>query len=77
MSWSISLAGRSKARIIGDIEKCHAPLAVKLLLVDAVKGITGSFDAITVAGSGHQADGASYDVSSCNFEVKPIVLPKE
>lgn len=77
MSWSISFAGRSKRSVIEAAEKCYAPLAVKLLIVDAVKGISGSFDAIMVEGHGHQADGDSYDVSSCSLEVKPLSLPKD
>ena len=77
MSWSISFAGRSKRSVIEQAEKAYAPLAVKLLIVDAVKGINGLFDAITVSGHGHQADGSSCDQSSCTLEVKPISLPKE
>jgi hypothetical protein len=76
MSWSVSFAGRSKRGVIEQAEKCYAPLAVKLLIVDAVKGIQTEFDAITVQGSGHQADGESYEVSTCTLEVKPIKLPK-
>ena len=77
VSWSISISGRSKASAIAQAERCHAPLAVKILIVDAIKGISSAFDAVMIEGQGHQADGASYDVSSCTFEVKPIVLPKD
>lgn len=73
MSWSVDFVAKNKSRAKAEVEKTHAPLLVKALLVDAIDKFKDD-PFVLVKGAGHQATGTDYEISSCQFEVRPVRL---
>ena len=73
MSWSVSYVARNKAAAKMEAQKNghNLPPVVQLLILGAVDGIRED-GLIRVHGTGHQAEGSSYEVSTCNLTVEPL-----
>ena len=79
MTWSLAIAVRGKAQAKRAVDKRQdLPIIIKALIADAITGITDNDDSvIMIEGNGHQADGASWNVSQVNLKVIPIPVQGE
>lgn len=74
VSWSIFYIaqGKAAARKRANTDT-GLPNLVRALIVDGINGIQGHDNGlISVDGHGHQADGASYSITSAKLEIKPL-----
>jgi hypothetical protein len=64
MSWSFKYVAENKAAALAELDRQHAPVAVKALVASAIDGLSGD-PIISVESDGHLAEPDNYQIKLC------------